>query len=259
MGNWGRHPNNPNRNSRQKAVEWYEFTLPPLESNVPEMRMSPPRKRTPPLEWWKISAKPTTITDWSAEPDPPPVLSKETALVPKEEWKPHPYWKVLVSTYGRVQLPRGTKSFGSPNQRGYLRVSLKDPQTKKYRKAAVHRLVAEAHASPRTYRRMLSHGFVVNHKDNNPGNNWLTNLEFVTGQANSQHYWDNIYPEKKREDIMLEMLKGKCIRPFYIADEHGRIRQANRRLNINNDSDREWLKEMGYWDSLQEIVGAIKK
>lgn len=167
----------------------------------------------------------------------------------------HPEWKVLVSTYGRVQLKRGTKSFGSPNQRGYRRVSLTHPGKKDYQKVAVHRLVIEAHVPPRVYRRIKACGFVVNHKDNDPGNNWLTNLEFCNSQANSQHYWDTIHPQRKRESLVMDIVKSRATRRIWLVDEHGRVRQSNRKINLYYEGDRDYLKELGLWDEIKAFIG----
>lgn len=253
---WRRHPRNPNRNKGRKATEWWQFHKPALESDIEPVKQLPIRKRSPPTEWWKIDARPTTLTDWfTPTPPPPQPPSDSRALVSKETWKVHPEWKVQVSSYGRVWLPRGTKSFGSPNQRGYMRVTLRHPLKKTSHKVAVHRLVAEAHVSRREYQRMRANGFVVNHKNNDPSDNWFTNLEFVTGQGNAQHYWDTVYPDKKTEESAVWAVHGRASRPVWIVDEEGRVRQSNRTINIYNSQDREWLKELGLWDAIKDIIG----
>ena len=96
-----------------------------------------------------------------------------------------------ISNYGRVKaLPKYTFSRGYPQLRkekmlkpyytgkcrNYLTVSLSDG--KQYK---IHRLVAQAFIpNPHNYP-------VVNHKDENPSNNAVTNLEWYTHQYNIRY------------------------------------------------------------------------
>jgi len=237
---------------RKGPKDWTQYTQPPLTSDM-KVRTSP-RKKIQQREWWKIEVKPHIYTPPPEDQTPPP-LPATTEIVEAEKWAEHPVLKVQVSTYGRVQLARGSKSFGSPNQRGYMRVSLRDPKTKKPTKYAVHRLVAEAHADPLTYRIMQTNGYVVNHIDNNPSNNWLINLEWTSGKGNAEHYWTEVYPIKQRERTIMDILKNKASRPIYIADEHGRIRCARRRVNVYNSVDKAWLEGLGLWEDIASLLG----
>ncbi|MDE2100928.1 MAG: NUMOD4 motif-containing HNH endonuclease [Patescibacteria group bacterium] len=93
--------------------------------------------------------------------------------------------KYLVSSDGKVRSVRRDQELSQhPNSTGYLRVSL--PCASRSRKAIdrfVHRLVAEA------YIENPDKLPVVNHKDGNPVNNNVSNLEWVTRSENSLHYF----------------------------------------------------------------------
>jgi len=94
-----------------------------------------------------------------------------------------------VSSHGRVRAIDHVDSIGRnrraklralvPDKQGYLTCKLNNPE----KTCKVHRLVAEAFipngdAKPQ-----------VNHKDLNPANNRASNLEWVTPQENTDHYW----------------------------------------------------------------------
>lgn len=82
-----------------------------------------------------------------------------------------------ISTWGRV-FNRRTGNFISPyhHQKGYMRVDLKNDKGVKHFK--VHRLVARAFIPNPEGKPQ------VNHIDGNPGNNSISNLEWVTQQEN---------------------------------------------------------------------------
>lgn len=84
-----------------------------------------------------------------------------------------------VSTWGRV-FRKSTGNFIKPyhHQKGYLRVDLKNGKGRKHFK--VHRLVAMAFIPNPEGKPQ------INHKDGNPGNNSITNLEWVTNKENMQ-------------------------------------------------------------------------
>lgn len=84
-----------------------------------------------------------------------------------------------VSTWGRV-FNRRTGNFLTPyhHHKGYLRVDLKNGKGIKHFK--VHRLVATAFIPNPEGKPQ------VNHIDGNPGNNSVTNLEWVTNKENRE-------------------------------------------------------------------------
>jgi hypothetical protein len=103
-----------------------------------------------------------------------------------------------ISNFGRVKsLPRKmnnkvvkekilNESFGA---NGYQKVSLANYG--KMKTFLVHRLVALAFLGNKGH-------LQVNHKDLNPKNNHVSNLEWVTQSENNQHKWDNCKTKSSR-------------------------------------------------------------
>ena len=99
-----------------------------------------------------------------------------------EEWRQIPfpeYENVWASSIGRIKMKSGKITIGSPDEEGYLYVSLIDINKKRH-KLRVHRLVAATFHG-------RNDGLVVNHKDGCKSNNLPENLEFVTVQENLTH------------------------------------------------------------------------
>lgn len=123
----------------------------------------------------------------------------------KEVWKPIKGFEGLyeISNLGRVKsLPKYTDSKGYPQlrkekflkpgktgkKRNYLAVVLNNGKSYK-----VHRLVAEAFI-PNPNNLPL-----VNHKDENPANNRVDNLEWCTNKYNSQYSAKPLTEEHKQK------------------------------------------------------------
>lgn len=104
-------------------------------------------------------------------------------MTANEEWRPVPGYEGLyeVSSHGRVKSHhihghREEKILSPGNVGGYLNVVLCRDKNKKY--VGVHRLVAMAFIdNPNNYR-------LINHKDENPSNNHVENLEWCTNEYN---------------------------------------------------------------------------
>ena len=86
-----------------------------------------------------------------------------------------------VSSLGRVRSSIGSVTYGSRTPAGYRVCSI---QGKTHR---VHRLVAAAFLGPAPTEDHAQ----VNHKDGDPSNNRVQNLEYVTPSQNLQHSWMN--------------------------------------------------------------------
>ena len=89
--------------------------------------------------------------------------------------------KPEVSSHGRFRNRFGCISFGSLKPSGYLKVSIDGNDF------LVHRLVAFAFLGPPP----AENRWMVNHRDNNPSNNRLENLEYVSRSQNMLHSFRN--------------------------------------------------------------------
>ena len=93
--------------------------------------------------------------------------------------------KYEINQYGEIRNRRtGHIKQPQTDSWGYQQVSLHDDTPKKNHRKTVHRLLAT------TFFDGDHEGFQVNHIDGNKQNNFLGNLEFVTGSENVQHAYD---------------------------------------------------------------------
>lgn len=84
-----------------------------------------------------------------------------------------------VKTFNGVRTSKGQILKPLKTNTGYYRVDLKQNQKNKY--MSIHRLVAEAFIlNPNNYP-------IINHKDNNPQNNCVDNLEWCTQSYNVKY------------------------------------------------------------------------
>lgn len=111
------------------------------------------------------------------------------AALPGETWRPAIGFEGVyeVSDQGRVRriaFGMGTRGFGAPLKQwptadGHLWVRLASSSRK--RQVYVHRLVMAAFVGP------LPDGHVVHHRNADPANNHVSNLEYVTPMQNSRY------------------------------------------------------------------------
>lgn len=126
----------------------------------------------------------------------PPV---EPDCWPGETWLPmknpstgHVMKMREVSSFGRLRSSKGLVSKGHKNRSGYFSTHLSQGAFNCH--IQVHRLVAYAFLGPPPTPQHTQ----VNHKDLNPGNNCLDNLEYVTPAENVRHFYANVdYPQRK--------------------------------------------------------------
>ena len=96
------------------------------------------------------------------------------AVLGGEEWKP--YESAWVSSLGRFKSSRGVVSTPKPKRSGYVEVKING------KNHLLHRLIAIAFDLPKE-----DDQDTVNHKDKNPSNNRLENLEWANGSEQVKH------------------------------------------------------------------------
>lgn len=125
--------------------------------------------------------------------------ASEPPLLEDEEWRLVPGTSgAAVSSLGRFRNAKGLVTRPSSMKDGYVQVGF-DRKTHR-----LHRVIAEVFDLPR-----LPGQTMVNHKDLNPCNNALSNLEWASPEENSRHYFALASPHEKRgraqeEPLMLD-------------------------------------------------------
>lgn len=142
----------------------------------------------------------------------------------KETWKPITCTdnvKYEVSSEGKVRI-LNTGRILKPcyNTKGYARVDLtsaNNDKTKKTRKL-VHRLVAQAFIPNNDQSKTL-----INHKDENPRNNSVANLEWCTHKYNANYGTRNerVGKSKSKPIQQLDMKTGLIIATYPSLTEAG--------------------------------------
>jgi len=119
-------------------------------------------------------------------------------------------WKAAQGTNGKIQIsdegrvrstlrnPAGTILKATPDQKGYMRISITIDRVKTTHK--VHRLVAEHFISKAPVGREQ-----INHKDGNKANNRVNNLEWCSCRENAEHaiktgLWDNVFKASEKSN-----------------------------------------------------------
>lgn len=95
-----------------------------------------------------------------------------------ELWKNTKYENVVASNYGRLKNTTTGRILGTIGTHGYWKTTLYSKVTKEYSYVLVHRVVAET---------WIDNAYnlpVVNHIDQNPLNNMISNLEWTTQSEN---------------------------------------------------------------------------
>ena len=120
----------------------------------------------------------------------------EPAVLPGEVWKP--YESAKVSSLGRFQDTNGVVKTPIPAADGYVYVGVNG---KTHR---IHILIAKAFDLPR---RDDQHE--VNHKDGNPSNNRLDNLEWATHRENMRHSYATNENRRSSADQLSGPVEGR--------------------------------------------------
>ena len=113
-----------------------------------------------------------------------------------EIWKP--YENAKVSSLGRFKDTKGVVKTPRPNKKGYCQVMIN-------RKLHyIHVLIAKAFNLPRREGQNE-----VNHKDGNPSNNRLDNLEWATPGENIRHSYATNEHRRSNADQTSEPVEGR--------------------------------------------------
>ena len=150
------------------------------------------------------------------------------APIKNEIWKECPlgndYEKILVSNLGRIKKNNTEPTYGSLYKDGYYRLKFYNNKEKKFKHFQVHRLVAF------TFIQNPENKPIVNHIDENPSNNKVENLEWVSNKENIEHSLElnNRTRSNHRSKIVLQI----DINTNEIIKEFQSVNQAARENNI---------------------------
>lgn len=149
-------------------------------------------------------------------------LPIEVPVLDGEEWR-EVHGGAAVSSFGRFRSTTGVVSTPTPRCSGYVTVRI---QGKGH---SMHRIVAQAFNLPR--REDQDH---VNHKDGNPSNNCITNLEWVSVSENVQHSYATNTHRKSSATKKSKPIMGRKIGAEWILFESSE--DAARRMGVNRGS-----------------------
>ena len=105
-----------------------------------------------------------------------------------------------VSSKGRFKFKDGRVTIGSDDKAGYRVVMF---QGKMH---FLHRLIAKAFALPREEGQDT-----INHKDLNPSNNEVENLEWMSNAENISHSYANNLDRKSNAKAMSKLVEGRVV------------------------------------------------
>lgn len=153
-----------------------------------------------------------------------------------EIWKSHPDIEgIEVSSFGRVRSVKGNY-YKIRHNNGYLRVSFRI-NGKRVNKR-VHRLVVQ------TFIPNSNNLPMVNHKDSNPANNNVDNLEWCTASYNSQYR--EKFGKQRGVPVFAINLKTQEVSRFRSQSEAGRTLGV-RHGNISSVINGIYKQSHGFW------------
>ena len=152
-------------------------------------------------------------------------LAKLTDVRAEQSWQ--------VSSCGRVRSSTGRVSYGSSLRSGYRRVAIEG------RFYYVHRLVAAEFLLP-----PLPGHWQVNHKDLDPSNNHMSNLQYASPAQNIQHSWQTNGTRRRGKPVMWRVL-GQLSWSTCASQ-----RQLSRQMGVSEQSISRWCR-----GSRHHIVG----
>lgn len=156
----------------------------------------------------------------------------ENCSFPAEEWQPARYPgesdsipNLVVSNHGRVSQADFRSVYrGTPTRDGYYVVH------RAGKNLFVHRVVAATFlGQPQT---LTMH---VNHRDFDPGNNHVQNLEYVTPSQNMIHSWERRARGSRGKAVQARLIAGGC--PEWLHFVSLRAAAAHTNVNTQRISD----------------------
>jgi hypothetical protein len=138
-----------------------------------------------------------------------------------EEWKPT-HGGYQISSLGRIRTRVGVEYDPTPTKSGYCEVQI---QGTHYR---VHRLVVDAFLPP-----PLPGQTEVNHKDLDPSNNCVTNLEWSSHAENIRHSYATNVQRESNAKRQCKPVKGRKDGGEWVSYPGGSI-EAARLLGLNH-------------------------
>ncbi len=158
-------------------------------------------------------------------------------MAANEEWRPVvDFEKYEVSNLGNVRNKKRKKLLKPAGKKSYQSVGLMC--TKKAKKRTVHQLVAKAFLPNEENKPQ------VNHKDKNPSNNCVANLEWCTNKENSIHRSQNVVQTTnqnltvhmicKKSNVILQTFESIIKAAEYLVKENKFIDLHSAQTNISN-------------------------
>jgi hypothetical protein len=141
------------------------------------------------------------------------LYNKHVDTIHGEIWEKCPlgdnYDKVLVSNFGRIKIKENNPTYGTLV---YYDIKIRNNNEKKYKNFRAHRIVCLAFIENPENKPF------VNHKDENPSNNKIENLEWITNKENINYSLDlnNRRKNNKRSKFVIQIdpLTNKTIKEF---------------------------------------------
>jgi hypothetical protein len=135
----------------------------------------------------------------------------------------------LVSRDGEVYSLKRNKLLAKVRiGRDYVRVNLYDGG--RVRHHLVHRLVAAAFLG------RIPHGFEVNHKDGDKGNNDVSNPEIVTRDENRKHAQRNGLPRRGEANAKAKPTEAKVREIRQLREGGAHVRELARKFDVTEQS-----------------------
>lgn len=172
----------------------------------------------------------------------------------EEKWRPIKGYEGLyeISNYGSVKsfkkYPEGKIMKPKKDKDGYLHLGIRDSNRKRkfYR---IHRLVAEAfiiNPKPELYD-------IVNHKDNDVSNNYVTNLEWCDTTYNNKHRFSHGNASLKGENHSQALLTEEQALEIYKLSWNGTLSQPEigRMFGVSRGA----VSSIKYGDTWTHVTG----